>query len=113
MPQSSLLRYDIRHIPIDETGLGGASVIFAGTAGIEIYGVNWILVAAQTVVATWRSGTTPIGGAINGGTVGAAPGEAIYAGHWKCEDGDDLQLLVDATIGVTGSVVIALVPVGV
>lgn len=107
MPQDSLLRYDLKYVNINTT-VGG--VIVAGKADHRIYVVNWLLVAAANVVATWRSGSTPIGGAINGGTVGAAPGEAIFAGHLRCASGAALELNADITPSITGSVVVAFVP---
>ena len=107
MPQESLLRHDVIYQVVDVTVSG---VVVTGKTGYSIVVINWLLAAASSVLARWRSNTTDIAGAINGGTVGAAPGEAIYAGHFRCVSGEDLELTLDATVSVVGSVVVAFEP---
>lgn len=128
MPDNSLMRYDTGYFPVD---ISASGLIVPGRVGVqvepgppppwksapaEIYLVNWLLVAAAAVVANWVSdldtptSATILGGAINGGTFGAAPSEAIMLGHVKTIAGEGLHLNLGAAVNVTGYVVVAYVP---
>ena len=111
MRRPSLLDYEIEHanVDLDDTG-----IVVTGRTDHVIHVINWALMAASSVKAQFRSGQTGganIGGAINAGTVGAAPGEAIDSGHFKVSaPGADLELVMDAATNVIGYVVVAHVP---
>lgn len=109
MSAQNLAAYDIQYFNIDATS---GAIIVPSRAGHRIYCINWLLAAAVNVVAQWRSGSsTIIAGAINNGTAGAAPSEAIESGHFRCAVGENLELVLDNTLGVIGSIVVAFVPV--
>ena len=112
MRRHTLLDYEIEHVNVE---LNDTGVVATGRPGHVIHGVNWALVAASAVKAQFRSGETggaTLGGAINAGTVGAAPGEAIETGHFNCSaPGADLELVMSAATNVIGYVVVAHVPV--
>jgi len=111
MRSHTLLDHEVEHANID---LSDTGVVVSGRPGHVIHVINWALMAAASVKAQFRSSETGgsiIGGAINAGTVGAAPGEAIQTGHFKCSAaGADLELLMDVATGVIGYVVVAHVP---
>ena len=108
MPHQNLRSYDAEYFNVNVSAGG---VVVPGRANHRIYVVNWLLASAVAVLAQWRSGSTVIAGAINAGTSGAAPSEAIELGHFRCAVGEDLELVLDATPSVVGSVVVVFVPV--
>lgn len=111
MPSTNLLGYEVEHANVE---LNDTGIVVTGRPGHVIHVINWALVAASSVKVQFRSGQTGganIGGAINAGTVGAAPGEAIEVGHFKCSAaGADLELVMGAATNVIGYVVVAHVP---
>lgn len=109
MPPQNLLSFEKEYANIDVTG---DAIIVTARPNHRIYVINWLLAAGAVLIAQWRSGsTTIIAGAINNSTAGAAPSEASEAGHFRCAVGENLELTVDSTPGVIGSVVVVFVPV--
>ena len=89
----------------------GNNEIVAAVSGKKIKVVSYLIVAAGTVTATWKSASTALSGAIplvaNSGAAAAPDGE--YGGHWlETARGEALNLVLSGAIAVTGHISYAL-----
>jgi hypothetical protein len=96
----------------------GDKQVVAGVASQRIRVVNFVLIAAAAVNATWKDGTTALTGAMTMATgVPIQSGYSTvrgvgggYDGHFDTSQGADLTLNLSGNVQVSGWVNYVLVP---
>lgn len=115
---SSLMRYAARYGlfggAFSESTSGDKIVVAQQTADEDEFFyvvISYALVAASAVLATWKSGSTELGAALNTGTVGIMAPENIWLGHVRTAAGEDLVLNLATNVDVRGYINAVKVPV--
>jgi hypothetical protein len=89
---------------IDATGMG-ANAIVALVANRRIRVLDYLIVAAGAVVATWNSDATPISGDMSlaaQGNAGDGAGAGSLVGVMETAEGEALNLNLNAAVSVQG-----------
>jgi len=93
--------HDLRYAPVNATSLSQDNTIVSGDAGRKIKVVSYVLVAAATTSARWKSsGATALSGAMAlSGNGGVSAQNQPSSPQFECADGEDLILNIGSGAG--------------